>query len=304
MSLTRAFQLPYQLISISGQEQLSYLHGQLTQDMNLITDEQFMWAGHCSPKGKLWGAFRVFKFNDHFFMMGSESEVAASARELKKYGVFAQVDIHHLASPNIIGILTDNETKTCELLGLNFANSNACEFANQKALRLDENRIVLYVDEHFNLPAEITLSDEHHAFTEATIIAGEPQLSDGMVEEFVPQMINLQAIGGISFKKGCYTGQETVARMRYLGKNKRAMYILQGSNDKAFSETDVEIQLGENWRRAGKIINQVYNSKTQKYSALAVLPNDTDVTSTLRAKHSPEVSMSILPLPYSLEDDK
>lgn len=304
MSLVRAFQLPYQLISISGEEQLSYLHGQLTQDMNLVTDTQFLWAGHCSPKGKLWGAFQVFKHNEQFFMMGSSNEVTASTRELKKYGVFAKVDITHIDTPRIIGLLSDDHALTCQLLGLNFADTNACDFSGCKALRLDEQRIILYVDEHFTLPTEIELAPDHSLFSEASILAGEPQLSTETIEEFVPQMINLQALGGISFKKGCYTGQETVARMRYLGKNKRAMYILQGQTSSPITETDVEIQLGDNWRRAGKVVHQVYNSKTHTYSALAVLPNDTDHTSLLRAKHSPEVSMSILPLPYSLDDDK
>jgi folate-binding protein YgfZ len=304
MSLVRAFQLPYQLISITGEEQLSYLHGQLTQDMNLITDSQFLWAGHCSPKGKLWGVFQVFKHNKQFFMMGSNYEIAASVRELKKYGVFAKIDINHIDAPRIIGLLSDDHTLTCKLLGLNFGDSNACDFSDYKALRLDKNRIILYVDEHFILPDDIELNDDDSLFAEACILAGEPQLNADTIDEFVPQMINLQALGGISFKKGCYTGQETVARMRYLGKNKRAMYILQGPSSEPITETDIEIQLGDNWRRAGKITHQTYNSKTQTYSALAVMPNDTDHLSRLRAKHSPEVSMSILPLPYSLDDDK
>lgn len=304
MSITRAFQLSYQLISVAGPDQLSYLHGQLTQDMNLVTDEQFLWAGHCSPKGKLWGAFIAFKFNNQFFLMGSESEVAASARELQKYGVFAKVDIKQVTTPNIIGLISDNQAHTCQLLGLEFNGTNSCEFEGHKALRLDDSRIVLYVDDQFSLPNEIELQQAPHLFTEASILAGEPQLHSDVVEEFVPQMINLQALGGISFKKGCYTGQETVARMRYLGKNKRAMYILQGNSEAPINETELEIQLGENWRRAGKIIHQVYNAKTQTYSVLAVLPKDTEVTSVLRAKHSPEVVMTILPLPYSLDDEQ
>ena len=72
---------------------------------------------------------------------------------------------------------------------------------------------------------------------QAAILAGEPQLSPEAIGEYVPQMVNLHAIGGISFKKGCYTGQETVARMKYLGKNKRAMYIVSGQSEGLLSRT-------------------------------------------------------------------
>jgi folate-binding protein YgfZ len=302
MPLASAVTLPYQLIAVSGVEQLSYLHGQLTQDMNLINEQTFMWSGHCSPKGKLWGIFRVFKHQQQFLLMGSAAEVLASTRELKKYGVFAKVDIAHIEAPKLVGIQSTQLNNVCDLLGLQFTDSNACDFGNNKALKLDDKRLVLYITDDFELPSEIECLDDPSTFIEASIKAGEPQLTEQTIEEFVPQMVNLQALNGISFKKGCYTGQETVARMRYLGKNKRAMYIVQGQSEQALDESELEIQLGENWRRAGKIVQQVFNSKSKTYSALAVLPNDTEQNSMLRAKHSPEVTLSILPLPYSLDD--
>ncbi|MCF6435805.1 transcriptional regulator [Pseudoalteromonas sp. MMG022] len=304
MSLACAVNLPYQLIAVSGPEQLSYLHGQLTQDMNLITEHNFLWAGHCSPKGKLWGAFRVFKHQQQFMLLGSDAEVQASSRELKKYGVFAKVEIDNVEEPKIIGIYSQTQlNNVCDLLGLNFDDGRtACDFGRNKALKLDGQRLMLYVDSDFALPDGIEFKEDPSLFIEAGILAGEPQVNGSNIEEFVPQMINLQALDGISFKKGCYTGQETVARMRYLGKNKRAMYIVQGKCPEAITETELELQLGDNWRRAGKVIHQVFNSATNTYSALAVLPNDTEQSVSLRAKHSPEVTLTIVPLPYSLDD--
>ncbi|WP_105167891.1 CAF17-like 4Fe-4S cluster assembly/insertion protein YgfZ [Pseudoalteromonas sp. T1lg23B] len=304
MSLACAFNLPYQLIAVSGTEQLSYLHGQLTQDMNLITEHNFLWAGHCSPKGKLWGAFRVFKHQQRFILLGSEAEVQASNRELKKYGVFAKVEIDTVKEPRVIGVHSHTQlNNVCDLLGLKFEGENtACDFGNNKALKLDNQRLLLYVDSDFCLPEDIAFNEDPSLFIEAGILAGEPQVNEQNIEEFVPQMVNLQALNGISFKKGCYTGQETVARMRYLGKNKRAMYIVQGPCSEAIAETELELQLGDNWRRAGKVIHQVFNSATNTYSALAVLPNDTEQSVSLRAKHSPEVALTIMPLPYSLDD--
>ena len=167
---------------------------------------------------------------------------------------------------------------------------------------MSESTLIVLLNDDAQLPIDITIENDANEFEEAAILAGEPSLSTDYIEEFVPQMINLQAIGGISFKKGCYTGQETVARMRYLGKNKRAMYIVQGEASQPVEDADLEIQLEDNWRRAGKIICQVFNTNSNTYSALAVLPNDTQSDATLRLKQSPEQLVSVQPLPYSLED--
>lgn len=303
MSHTRAYPLQQQIISVTGQDQLSYLHGQLTQDLNLVTEQQFLWAGHCSPKGKLWGAFKLFKFQDGFHLLGGKAECEASCRELKKYGVFANVDINMPEAPRLFGLLTDDLDATCATLNVHFdEQSNSCAFEHGVVLKLDTQRLIVYLTDEFALPESFLVQDNSIEFDEASILAAEPQLDADHIEEFVPQMVNLQAIGGISFKKGCYTGQETVARMRYLGKNKRAMYVVQGQSDEAINDTDLEVQLEQNWRRAGKIIHQVYNPNSKTYSALAVLPNDTEQTAILRLKHSEQSTVLIQALPYSLED--
>ncbi|MCO7187044.1 MULTISPECIES: transcriptional regulator [unclassified Pseudoalteromonas] len=305
MAQANAYPLSLQLISVSGSEKLSYLHGQVTQDLNLLTDDTFLWAGHCSPKGKLWATLRLSKLDDQYLLLGSKAETEASCRELKKYGVFAKVDIditHH----QVIGVLTDEMTETCELLGLTFAQqANACTFdGKNKALKLDNQRLILIVEHGYALPQGIALHTDPTPFEAASILAGEPQLSESSIDEYVPQMVNLQALGAISFKKGCYTGQETVARMRYLGKNKRALYIVKGQAAAHPQESELEIQLdGDNWRRAGKVLHQAYDSASQDYYALAVMANDLTESSVLRAKTHPEVQLTLQPLPYSLEDN-
>ena len=91
--------------------------------------------------------------------------------------------------------------------------------------------------------------------------------------------------------------------MRYLGKNKRAMYIVSGTTAERIEETDIELQIEDNWRRGGKVIQQTFDTDTNLYYALAIMPNDTPHDAVLRAKNSPEVSLTIQPLPYSLEDN-
>ncbi|WP_372760767.1 folate-binding protein YgfZ [Pseudoalteromonas sp.] len=303
MSIVYACPLSHQLISLSGADKLSYLHGQITQDLNLLSNDNYLWAGHCSAKGKLWGVFKLFSFQDSYYLAGSAAEVERALVELKKYAVFAKVDIS-LAPQRLIGLIGDDLSAVLAELNIAFTDqANACNFSHGKALKLADNRVLLMVDKQFSLSDKITALDNDALWQQAAILAGEPQLSADAIDEYVPQMVNLQAIGGISFKKGCYTGQETVARMKYLGKNKRAMYIVSGQSESALSEPELERQQGENWRRAGKLIAQSFNEQTKTLTGLVVLPNDTDVTQVLRAKHTPSVELNILPLPYSLEDE-
>lgn len=295
--------LSHQLISLTGADKLSYLHGQITQDLNKLTNSNFLWTGHCSAKGKLWGVFKLFSHQDSYYLSGSSTEVEQSLVELKKYAVFAKVDIS-ASSNRLIGLIGDDLSTVLTELGIAFDdNIIACDFDNGKALKLADNRVLLMVNSQFAIPDSVLTLDNDAPWQQAAILAGEPQLSSDAIGEYVPQMVNLQAIGGISFKKGCYTGQETVARMKYLGKNKRAMYIVSGQSESMLDEPELEVQLGEYWRRAGKLIAQSFDEKTNILTGLVVLPNDTETTQVLRAKHAPEVELSILPLPYSLDDE-
>ncbi|KPM78073.1 MULTISPECIES: tRNA-modifying protein YgfZ [Pseudoalteromonas] len=303
MSTVYACPLSYSLISLTGKDKLSYLHGQITQDINKLTDDNFLWAGHCNAKGKLWGVFRLFSHLDSYYLAGSKPEVEQSLVELKKYAVFSQVEIQQSEKP-LIGLLGDDLTATLETLAINFDDEHsAVDFAGGKALKLADNRVLLMVNEEFSLPDNVTALDDDALWQQAAIAAGEPSLNSDAIGEYVPQMVNLQALGGISFRKGCYTGQETVARMKYLGKNKRAMYIVSGKAEGLLDELELETQMGENWRRAGKLISQSFNQQTQTLMGLVVLPNDNEAGQILRAKHLPQVELSIQALPYSLEDE-
>ncbi|KZN37762.1 YgfZ/GcvT domain-containing protein [Pseudoalteromonas luteoviolacea] len=302
--MAKAYQLPLKLLSISGPDKLSYLHGQVTQDINLVKNNNFLWTGHCTPKGKLWSTMRVFSQGDNYFLLGSRPEAEASLRELNKYGVFAKVDIT-MSEHYCVGILSDDIEQVCASLSLQFSDQdNACDFGNGKALKLDHTRLILILETGQSLPAGLTLEEDPTEFEISSILAGEPQLDENGIDEYVPQMVNLQALNGISFKKGCYTGQETVARMRYLGKNKRAMFIVTGESAEQLNIKDLEMQLEQdNWRRAGKVVHQAYNTNTQQYYALAVMPNDLQQSAILRPKDNDSVTLHIKALPYSIEDN-
>lgn len=131
-------------------------------------------------------------------------------------------------------------------------------------------------------------------------------MNEQSANQYVPQMLNVQAINGISFTKGCYLGQETVARMQYLGRNKRALFTLTGQVDEKLStDSVIERQLGENWRKAGIILHS-YHADDHSVYIQAILASDINETSHLRLKINDEyfATLKIQSLPYSLGNDK
>lgn len=303
MSTVYACPLSHQLIRISGVDKLAYLHGQITQDINKLSQNNYLWTGHCNAKGKLWSVAKLFAYQDSYYLAASEVEITQSLAELKKYAVFSNVELQ-AATEKLIGLIGEDVTAALKSLDIHFnGQDNACDFSYGKAIKLADNRILLMVNADFSLPDDVIALENDALWQQHAILAGEPELNELALGEYVPQMVNLQAIGGISFRKGCYTGQETVARMKYLGKNKRAMYIVSGHSDGELAEPELETQMGENWRRAGKLISQAYNPQSKTLFGLVVLPNDSEPSQLLRAKHAPAVELSILPLPYSLDDE-
>lgn len=307
MSAISLTPLPDRAIYISGEEALSYLQGQLTQDLNTLSPNQWLWTGHCNAKGKLWGCFKLCHYQQGYLLIGSKAEVNASFTELKKYAVFSKVEIT-IAELEIIGGCDITNTLSQAILGEKLPQLHCKTFAQSVVLSISDNRLLIAKHPNDTLVSDYPADTTWQA---QSILAGEPRFCQSAVGEYVPQMVNLQAIGGVSFSKGCYAGQETVARMKYLGKNKRAMFILSAdtpthldepsSEEEKSSPLDLEVQLGENWRRAGSIIYQYTHNNT--LFALAVLPSDTNETSLLRAKHAPQVTFTIHPTPYSLTEE-
>ena len=136
------------------------------------------------------------------------------------------------------------------------------------------------------------------------IEAGYPVIDTVNTVQFIPQATNIQALDGISFSKGCYAGQEMVARAKYRGANKRALYWLAGKASKVpAAGDDLELQLGENWRRTGTILAASQLNDGSVW-VQAVLNNDLDADANLRVRDDAASQLSIQPLPYSLVEEK
>lgn len=297
----------YSAISLKGDEQTSYLQGQVTCDVNSSNDNNLLIGAHCNAKGKVFSAFRLINRNSAHLLMQPKASLDGSIAELKKFGVFAKVDItttdelifFALAGEQATSILQEHFSQIPDSLTpvVRSKSTTLVYVAGMQAryLIIDENSVLEELLSKLSLP----IFDEA-LWSLLEVNDGFPQLSSEHSAEYVPQMLNLQAINGISFTKGCYLGQETVARMQYLGKNKRALYSLKVHLTQPLTNDDIiEKQLGENWRKAGDILTS-YQADNGHCYLQAVLNSDLDDSTTLRIKSQPESSITIQTLPYSL----
>jgi folate-binding protein YgfZ len=303
----------YGAIALHGEEQSKYLQGQVTCDVNTLEDNNLLIGAHCDAKGKVFSTFRLINRLETHLLLQPTASIAASLAELKKFGVFAKVTIEKTDNLAFYAIAGKNATEILHQQFIELPNSLT------PVLQVGSTTIVylagklkryLIIDE--TSAAEKIVNDFKLAvYSQALwdlieINEGFPLLAPETISSYVPQMLNLQAIHGISFTKGCYLGQETVARMQYLGKNKRALFSLRGKATSDSSEdlqpgNIIEQQLGENWRKAGDILASYISDEGVCYLQ-AILVSDVDKTTKLRIKHQEESTLSMIELPYSLAE--
>lgn len=297
----------YSAIALKGEEQSTYLQGQVTCDVTTSTEHSLLIGAHCNAKGKVFSAFRLINRNSEHLLIQPKASITPSLNELKKFGVFAKVEItqtnelsfYALAGADAAKILQNSFTRIPDSLNpvVQSDSTTLVYIAGTQAryLIIDASAILEDILIGLNLPI----------YTNAVwdlleISEGFVQLSNEHSGEYVPQMLNLQAVNGISFTKGCYLGQETVARMQYLGKNKKALFSLTAYIEHPILSDDViEKQLGENWRKAGDILS-VYHANDNTCYIQAILANDINDETQLRIKSQPESTVVIQPLPYTL----
>lgn len=294
-------------ISLIGEDQSKYLQGQVTCDVNAANENSLLNGSHCDAKGKVFSAFRFIMRNKANLLLQPKVTLTESLAALKKFGVFAKVDItviDNLSYLAVCGVDAETTLKQHfptlpnEALPVETVNSTTVVYiagTTPRYLLIDEKNIIEALANALNIA-----TFPHAVWTLIEITEGFPTLNEAAITTYVPQMLNLQAVNAISFTKGCYLGQETVARMQYLGKNKRALYSLKGQTSTTINtESVIEKQLGENWRKAGDIL-ATYTADNGEYFLQAVLASDTDNSINLRIKESTDATLQLQPLPYSL----
>lgn len=304
------------LIVVRGPDADSFLQGQLTCDVREVTLEHSVLGAYCSPKGRVLACLRLFRRGDAICLELPRDLTEPTLARLSKYVLRAKVtleDAHNrLAGFGVAG--PKAAALVMKQLGLNAipeAENGVIHTAGDKSgitvIRLPglmprfelHGPVGAMPEINKALGGDPGLDAERWAALE--ILAGRPAVYRQTVEAFVPQMLNLDLLGGISFQKGCYVGQEVVARTHHLGKIKRRMILAKVDSARAPWPGDpvFSAQAGD-----GQIAGQVVHAAREcpelrsRYVALAVVRIDCAESGTLHLFNPDGPTLRLEPLPY------
>ncbi len=304
----------FALITASGDDAATFLHNQLTNDVTHLTPDTVRLAGYCTPKGRLLATFLLWNSASQYYLQVPRALQAPMAKRLAMFVMRSKVVLRVPdPEPLLLGLGGHAAAKVLlpwfpELPGapygkLDNAHGSLLRLADAFGSARYQWQISsdlacqiwpqLVAGLHLASPAWWQLAD---------IEAGVPMVLPATQEQFVPQMINYELIGGVNFKKGCYPGQEIVARSQYLGKLKRRMYRVNlcaaqvQAGMELFSATDPE-------QACGMVVNAAPDSlsgQPNQWSALVEL-KIAMLDEPLYLGQPGGPTLQVADLPYALE---
>jgi len=284
------------VLAVRGADAEKFLQGQLTCNLAWLKDGKSSLGGRCNLQGRLISTFRILPEGDGFLLAMAAELVPVQLEELKKYAQFFRKCTlsDESAKWQRFGLLgADNALNSAEL-ALPEQSGTVIRQNGQLLIRLDELCSELWLAADTANPLKDLLPQQPlNHWLLAQIRAGIGQVFGKTSARFIPQMLNLQAVGGVSFKKGCYTGQEIVARMQYRGQSKRRLYRLHAQTAQLPA---IGSLLADN---AGEV---VLAAKAENgCELLAVLSENAVAQNKLHLEDG--AALSLLDLPYPLDRD-
>ncbi len=205
----------YGLVSVSGAEARDFLHAQLTSDVKNLAADRAALAGWCTAKGRLLATFLVIPASEGFLLQLSRDIAGAVAKRLSMFVLRSKVKVADASEAwTQLGVWSD-ESEPNELFGVSQTPEGI-------TVKVGEGRFLRLVPSS----AAVAADAAEEAWTLEEMRVGRPLITAATQDLFVPQMVNLEKLGGIDFHKGCYPGQEVVARAQYRGEVKRRMVRL------------------------------------------------------------------------------
>ena len=308
----RSFSLPAKVIledllivRVAGPSALKFLHGQFTQSLDEVTDKHSPRAAACNPKGRAYALTRLVRHGEDFLMALPRDMAEANIAHLKKYlMLFRGTTMDIVEDARIIGLIGQHPFNAEAEFPLEEPGATRI-LGNHRLIRTQDTAEGTQRFEFWQLgplgsELDSALSSLHQAseadWQATEIAAGVASLTPATQDAYIPQMLNWQHVDGIHFKKGCYTGQEVIARMHFLGQLKKSLFRLRAADLQSQLEPGLAI-LAED-KPVGHVVNF---SLLDDGSAelLAVLRHDA-ADKALLLDTSPPASVTLENLPYTV----
>lgn len=302
------------LIAVAGDDAASFLHSQLTNDVEHLGADDVRLAGYCTPKGRLQATFTMWRSQDGVMLQLARDIQPALQKRLSMFVLRAKAKLSDATDAPANAVV----------LGLGGGLAEAVLQTWFDALpphaytKVDHPLgTLLRLGDAFGAPRYLWLTSAETANTVAPVLAdrlnvggndawrlaaihaGVPQVTAATQEQFVPQMINLELLGGVNFKKGCYPGQEIVARSQYLGKLKRRTALARIADADIVAGVEV-FAVSDPSQPCGMVVNAAANGEGG-VDALVEMKLEALESGDVRARSADGAPLALLPMPYVLD---
>lgn len=298
------------LIRARGEDTRNFLNGQLSNDVRQLDATHSQLAAWCSPKGRMLAIFRLLRRGDDTLLQLPASLLETTLKRLRMFVLRAKVTLEN-ADAELVGLGIsgpDAEKLLRDTVGFSPGEVNGCETRN-------EITVIKLTGPHprFEIIAATDAATKLWGGLKAKaipvgppvwdwldIMAGIPGVHPETSEAFVPQMANLEIVGGVNFKKGCYPGQEIVARMQYLGRLKQRMYRAHVDSDALPRPGDAIFAPGFPGQSAGTVV-AAQPAPDNGFDLLAVIQTSSAEAGELHlgSETGPRLSLQNLPYPVT-----
>ncbi|QJI36096.1 CAF17-like 4Fe-4S cluster assembly/insertion protein YgfZ [Pseudomonas sp. ADAK13] len=295
------------VLAVRGSDAAKFLQGQLTCNLNYLSDTQASLGARCTQKGRMQSSFRILLQGDGVLLAMASELLEPQLADLKKYAVFSKSKLTDESAAWVRFGVSDADPLLASLgLELPAETDSVARSHELIAIRVSPGRAELWAPAaqadtlRSQLAAQLN-EGELNQWLLGQIRAGIGQVMPQTRELFIPQMLNLQAVGGVSFKKGCYTGQEIVARMQYLGKLKRRLYRLS-LNASELPEPGTPLFSPTHNSAIGEVV--IAARAGESIELLAVLQAEAAESGDVHVGTLEGPGLQLLDLPYQLDRDR
>jgi folate-binding protein YgfZ len=297
----------FALIHASGDDTQNFLHGQFSCDVNSLQIGSALYGSYNTPKGRMLASFLLWR-DDTGYMLQLPRSVCESVRKrLSMYVLRSKVKLLDVSDDHtILGLVGAAAiTQAAQLLGTLPPNALSLNIAaDVQVLRLDGARVQIIARRKRADEIQRALADKVPVISAGdwdltNIRAGIPYIVPATQDQFVPQMANMDLINGVSFTKGCYPGQEIVARMHYLGRLKQRMYLATTSGADAPQPGDKLYSRETGEQATGMILNSA-PAPDGNNVLLAVLHIESFKGDDVHLKSPSGPHLKFMELPYAI----
>ncbi|MCB1962463.1 MAG: folate-binding protein YgfZ [Rhodocyclaceae bacterium] len=296
-------------ISATGEDAAGYLHNLLSNDVKKLPDDAAQWTSFNSPKGRMLASMLLWHIDGGYRLTLAADVHAAMLRKLSMFVLRSKVKLADGgATRALLGVScpTLSDCLGGAKLPVPAAPMRAATRDDVCVIRLDPTRAVIDApaDAMAAIWQALAARDVAPAGTAAwqwlDVQAGIPLITERTQDAFVAQMLNYELIGGVNFKKGCYPGQEIVARTQYLGKLKKRMYRVLAPSNTAPAVGDELYSPAFDDQSVGKLVT-VAPSPTGGFEALAVMQMQAADSGQLHLGAPDGAPLRLASLPYALD---